>query len=160
MTLIFDLDLLHIAAWSQLRTVLHKTSKPCHVEQQSWWRILIFATSLKTYNVFEYTNRIITQHNNIELKEPIAKKITLVVPCDAICQNWFNIRMLSYQYRKSHYGEKTILQPSYLYNGISYTGKTVSLYWIGPVVNMDSGYSYWDYLPFTWAQILSKDINT
>ena len=29
----------------------------------------------------------------------------------------------SYQYRKSHYGDKTILRPSYLHNGISYTGK-------------------------------------
>ena len=43
---------------------------------------------------------------------------------------WFNIKMSSYQYRKSHYGDKTILRPSYLHNGISYTGKTASLYWI------------------------------
>ena len=43
---------------------------------------------------------------------------------------WFNIKMSSYQYRKSHYGDKTILRRSYLYNGISYTGKTTSLYWI------------------------------
>ena len=43
---------------------------------------------------------------------------------------WFNIKMLSYQYRKSHCGDKTILRPSYLHNGISYTGKTTSLYWI------------------------------
>ena len=38
--------------------------------------------------------------------------------------------MASYQYRKSHCGDKTILQPSYLHNGISYTGKMPSLYWI------------------------------
>ena len=38
--------------------------------------------------------------------------------------------MSSYQYRKSHCGDKTILRPSYLRNGISYTGKTASLYWI------------------------------
>ena len=44
---------------------------------------------------------------------------------------WFNIKMASYQYRKSHCGDKTILRPSYLHNGISYTGKTTSLYWIG-----------------------------
>ena len=31
--------------------------------------------------------------------------------------------MKSYQYRKSHCGDKTILRPSYLHNGISYTGK-------------------------------------
>ena len=43
---------------------------------------------------------------------------------------WFNIKMPSYQYRKSHCGDKTILRPSYLHNGISYTGKTTSLYWI------------------------------
>ena len=39
--------------------------------------------------------------------------------------------MSSYQYRKSHFGDKTILRPSYLYNGISYNGKKTSLYWIG-----------------------------
>ena len=39
--------------------------------------------------------------------------------------------MPSYQYRKSHCEDKTILRPSYLHNGISYTGKTASLYWIG-----------------------------
>ena len=39
---------------------------------------------------------------------------------------WFNIKMWSYQYRQSHCGDKTILRPSYLHNGISYTGKTAS----------------------------------
>ena len=38
--------------------------------------------------------------------------------------------MLSYQYRKFHCRDKTILWLSYLHNGISYTGKTASLYWI------------------------------
>ena len=38
--------------------------------------------------------------------------------------------MTSYLYRKSHCGDKTILRPSYLHNGISYTCKTTSLYWI------------------------------
>ena len=33
---------------------------------------------------------------------------------------WFNIKISSYQYRKSHCGDKTILRPSYLHNGISY----------------------------------------
>ena len=44
---------------------------------------------------------------------------------------WFNINMTSYQYRKSHCGDKTILRPSYLHNGIFHTGKMSSLYWIG-----------------------------
>ena len=40
----------------------------------------------------------------------------------------------SYQYRKSHCGDKTIVRSSYLHNGISYTGKTISLYWIRPQI--------------------------
>ena len=36
----------------------------------------------------------------------------------------------SYQYKKSHCGDKTIWRPSYLHNGISCTGKMTSLYWI------------------------------
>ena len=42
----------------------------------------------------------------------------------------FNIKMTSYQYRKSHCGDKTILRPSYLHNGIFHAGKMTSLYWI------------------------------
>ena len=42
---------------------------------------------------------------------------------------WFNIKMSSYQYRKSHCGDKTVVRSSYLHNGISYTGK-IPLYWI------------------------------
>ena len=37
-----------------------------------------------------------------------------------------NKKMSSYQYRKSHCGDKTILRPSYLHNEISYTGKMTS----------------------------------
>ena len=44
----------------------------------------------------------------------------------------FNIDMSSYQYRKSHCGDQTILQSSYLCIGISYTGKMAFLYWISP----------------------------
>ena len=44
---------------------------------------------------------------------------------------WFNIKMSSYQYRKSHCRDKTVVRSSYLHNGISYTGKMTSLYWIG-----------------------------
>ena len=47
---------------------------------------------------------------------------------------WFNIKMLSYQYRNSHWGDKMILWPSYIHNGISYTGKMTSLYWFSSLV--------------------------
>ena len=57
---------------------------------------------------------------------------------DIIENGWpggrFNKKMSSYQYRKSHCGDKTILRPSYLHNGISYTGKTASLYWIRALI--------------------------
>ena len=43
---------------------------------------------------------------------------------------WFNIKKPSYQYRKSHCGDKTVVRSSYLHNRISYTGKMTSLYWI------------------------------
>ena len=70
---------------------------------------------------------------------------------------WFNIKMPSYQYKKSHCGDKTVVttlvqimawrhsgdkplsepmgsRSSYLHNRISYTGKMVSLYWIRALV--------------------------
>ena len=40
----------------------------------------------------------------------------------------FNIKILSYCYRKFHCGYKTILRPFYLHNGICYTSKMPSLY--------------------------------
>ena len=42
------------------------------------------------------------------------------------------MKMSSYRYRKSHCGDKTVVISSYLHNGISYSGKMSSLYWIGP----------------------------
>ena len=66
----------------------------------------------------------------------------------------FNIKMTSYQCRKSHCGDKTVVRSSYLHNGISYTGKTTSLYWIGALVFPGMGISIikiresWDCIPF------------
>ena len=51
----------------------------------------------------------------------------------------FNIKMSSYQYRKSHCGDKTVVRSSYLHNGIPYTGKMSSLYWIRALVYADLG---------------------
>ena len=58
---------------------------------------------------------------------------------------WFNIKMQFYQYRKSHCGDKTV---SYLHNGISYTGKMASLYWIRALMitkTRDYVYGIWQY---------------
>ena len=51
----------------------------------------------------------------------------------------FNMNMLSYQYRKSHCGDKTVVRSFYLHNGISYTGKMSFLYWTGAVVPLAQG---------------------
>ena len=62
----------------------------------------------------------------------------------------FNIKMTSAQYRKSHCGDETILRPSFLHNGISYTGKTTSLYWIR--LQSLKGW-YWPKAPLTPAML-------
>ena len=47
---------------------------------------------------------------------------------------WFNIKMI-YQYMTSwECGDKTVVRPSCLNNGNSYTGETVLLYWMWVVV--------------------------
>ena len=61
---------------------------------------------------------------------PIPSKIVFILRWNPGLQ--FNIKMSSYQYRKSHCGDKTVVRSSYLHNGISYTGKMSSLYWIRP----------------------------
>ena len=43
---------------------------------------------------------------------------------------WGWLKMSSYQYRKSHSADKTVIRPPCLHNEVSYTGKTTSLYWI------------------------------
>ena len=65
----------------------------------------------------------------------------------------FNIKFTSYQYRKSHCGNKTILRPSYLHNGISYTGKTTSLYWIRAQIVVIHEHGYPLYVPSQWWDI-------
>ena len=57
---------------------------------------------------------------------------------------WFNIKMSSYQYRKSHCGDKTVIRSSYIHNGISYTGKMLSLYWIRTqvLISMDKDFNF------------------
>ena len=47
---------------------------------------------------------------------------------------WFNIKVSSHQYRKSHCGDKPFSIPCHLHNGNSYTGKMTSLYWIRALV--------------------------
>ena len=45
-----------------------------------------------------------------------------------------NSKMPSYQYRNFHCGNKAILRPSNIHNGIPFRGKTTFLYWIKALV--------------------------
>ena len=67
---------------------------------------------------------------------------------------WFNIKMLSYRYRKSHCGDKTILRPSCLDNGISYTGETKPLYCIGALVLIPQYWMTLDSIPWLYIFLL------
>ena len=69
----------------------------------------------------------------------------------------FNIKKTSYQYRKSHCGDKTILRPSYLHNGISYTGKITSLYWIRAQISVP--HPHLPPSPCDWANAMSHSVS-
>ena len=58
---------------------------------------------------------------------------------------WFNIKMSSYQYRKSHCGDNTVIKSSYLHNGNFYTGKMASLYWTNPLMLIGSKAIVWNF---------------
>ena len=60
--------------------------------------------------------------------------------------------MQSYQYRKSHCGDKMILRPSYLHHGISYTSKRTSLYQIRTQKTNSTGWG------FIWAMISGANL--
>ena len=80
-----------------------------------------------------------SQHTDTQkYKDKLCKNSHDMILCmwTSVPGPWFNIKMSSHQYRKSHCGYKTILWPSYLHNDslISTMGFPIlvwSLYWIG-----------------------------
>ena len=77
---------------------------------------------------------------------------------------WFNIKMSSYQYRKSHCGDKTVVRSSYLHNGISYLAPghrqlpcCPILVNIKLVIVMDTIFNHrsWILFLFWWILVLS-----
>ena len=65
-------------------------------------------------------------------------------------------RMSSYQYRKSHCGDKTVVRSSYLHNGISYGGK-ISLYCIRAQVVIATGAVYYPGLCNSFVHLAPVD---
>ena len=74
-------------------------------------------------------NSIIWYSDTIDLW-PINGTVHATIVAKLRTEPWFNTNMLSYQYRKSHCGDKTVVRLSYLHNAISYTGKMTSKFWI------------------------------
>ena len=63
--------------------------------------------------------------------------------------------MLCLPVRKSHCGDKMILRPSYLHNGISCTDKTISLYWIRALLT-GSQMHHWASMRFEQISLLGS----
>ena len=87
---------------------------------------------------------------NAEVDEIFHRRRTMAMarlPCISMqilmtrrCKNpgpRINIKM-TYQYRNSHYKDKTVVRPSYLYNGNPYPERP-SLYWKGALIISDRG---------------------
>ena len=114
-----------------------------HLLQPSWRRIFSTSNNQKTrvdsninsdYKASSLTNYISGAENetqrglfghtngNIGMRSPSAAAMLTMVAAATIVRfpQW------SYQYRKSHCGDKTVVRSSYLHNGISYTGKMSS----------------------------------
>ena len=105
---------------------LKKKKKKNHYVN-GWYNFFLFSYSGEQLNIkYEYHIKIYWD----------CVKVSLVC--------WFNIKMSSYQYRKSHCGDKMVVRSFYLHNRISYTGKMTSLYWIAAQVVMlhSSLYTY------------------
>ena len=89
----------------------------------SIWRYHLTSIGISIIKIRQFHNSLI-----LIIKITLTWKISFTLKQGP--GGWFNIKMSSHKYRKSHCGDKTILRLSYLHNGFSYTGKMTSLYWI------------------------------
>ena len=106
------------------------------------WRVLVDAMPPVCLPIKNLSNVFFKLNYRFQVYSPQnANGVVLLAPGHQLPQYWptsagprYNIKMLSYQYRKSHCGDKTVVRSSYLHNGISYTGKSRSLYWIRALI--------------------------
>ena len=93
------------------------------VKTEQPWMIWVEGThtSSRTYNICR----------TIQNRVPIVQTYICLM---AYSWPWFNIKMSSYQYRKPHCGDKTVVRSSYIHNGIFYSCNTTSSYWIMTLV--------------------------
>ena len=130
-------------------------SKSLHIEAETKWLQTTFSKAFSWTNIwFKFDSNLFTwlkltinkaalvqvmawcQTGNKPLSEPMAMPLPGTRPSGVLMwpEPWFHIKMSSYQHKKSHCGDKMILRPSCLHNGISYTDKMTSLYWIRTLV--------------------------
>ena len=114
--------------WSFVRGIHRSPVNSPHKGQ--WCGVLMFSL------ICAWINSWVNNHEAGDLRSPLH---SLWRHCNEFhffihISFWFNIKMLSYQYWKSHCGHKTVIRLSYIYKENSYTGKTTSLYWISPQI--------------------------
>ena len=151
-----------VILWSQvtsstqveLKTTMGKHVVEIPLESFLYFQPNIWSTrrflgiSLSIFNVIIWQRKLISYHDNQWNVKPNMSNFvvstthacwwpgTVMVKFGFHLYTWpgprFNTKMSSYQYRKSHCGDKMVVRSSYLHNGIFYTGKMASLYWTSP----------------------------
>ena len=74
--------------------------------------------------------------NNLYFRWEISGLPTLLSLCREELGPRLNIKIPFSLYKKSHCWDKMILRPSCRQHGTTYSGKAVSLYWIGPLLSV------------------------
>ena len=133
-----------------LSDAIFKISAAKNVEKPkcAFWYDSTFSYHRFIFSRLIYVLRVLKLNTLVTIRSLCDKGIKILYRCQTTLQlkrvrikistilkqpgPWFNIKMSSYQYRKSHCGDKTVVRSSYLHNEISYTGKMTSLYWIRP----------------------------
>ena len=118
-----------------------------HCDKSGWALMLFFLYLSQTYSFCSVPDSFLSKSSTIDMYGLCVTLWQIWLSIDVILfifiTNIFSLqcsraliqyKMSSYQYRKSHCEDKTILGLSNLHNGISYTGKMTSLYWIGAQV--------------------------
>ena len=117
----------------QYRQITHQKmfslwiNQPIHNVWDDQWGMLFI----------HYTNKDQSMGNMYSMYRKICTQTFNAFFCVVYIIRGVNKKMSSYQYRISHCGDKTILRPSYLHNGISYTERMTSLYWNSAQASID-----------------------
>ena len=126
----------------------HWGNYPCPLFSTEQWQNMIYIDD-KRQNIKRILQLIYKPHaspmSRIDTKSRKSVCVWFIFKPNGFCYYhscqksgpWFNIKLSSYQYRKSYCGDKTVVRSSYLHNGISYTSKMASFILnLGPVAHI------------------------